>query len=68
MKTANIMYWVNIVFAVVTATLGSWIQATVFLAIASMFMCAELIIKEIRYGERKEGKSNETTSVVETSS
>lgn len=67
MKTANIMYWVNIVFAIVSSTLGSWIQATVFLAIASMFMCTELIIKEIHNGKRKTGESNSPSSVVETS-
>lgn len=48
MKTINVMYWVNIVFAIACALFSNFIQATVFLAISSVFLAAELIIKELK--------------------
>ncbi len=48
MKMINRMYWINIVFALACAAFDSWIQGTIFLAIANVFYAAELTIKELK--------------------
>ena len=48
LKTVNFQYWFNIIVCLVCCAFGNWIQATIFLGIASVFFAAELIIKEIR--------------------
>lgn len=67
MKTANLMYWVNIVGSFIGSFMGSWMMAMGFLVLAGMFQCTGLILKEIQNGKREEGNSNSSSSVVETS-
>jgi len=47
MFTLNLMYWINVAFAVACACLGNFIQATIFLAISAIFMSTELAVKII---------------------
>ena len=46
--TTSVMFWMNITFAIFSATFDNFIQATVFLAAAGSFFAAELVIEEIR--------------------
>lgn len=48
MFTISLMYWMNITLAVVCGFMGNFIQATIFLGIASVYYAAELIVKELR--------------------
>lgn len=48
LKITNFQYWFHFIVAMVCCIFGNWIQGTIFLGIAGVFLAAELIIKEIR--------------------
>lgn len=48
MKSFSFMYWINIILSLFGAFMGNFIQATIFLGIASMYHVGETIVMELR--------------------
>lgn len=48
MKTTNMLYWTSIFACLYCAATGGWAMAMAFLMMSSMFLCTEIIVKELR--------------------
>lgn len=66
MQTTNRLFWTSIIACLYCSFIGGWAMAMAFLMMASMFLCTELILKEMRNGKCKEGKPDQKSAVVET--
>ena len=63
----SLLYWVTLGCSIFATLNGREIVGAILFLISALYLIGGDFAKRMEYGERKEGKPNETTSVVETS-
>ena len=67
-KQYSLLYWVTLGCSIFATLNGREIVGAIFFLISALYLIGGDFAKRMEYGERKEGKPNEESTVVETSS